>query len=81
MTKSPFSDHYIDLRGTPCPVNFIRCKLELEKIGIGQSIQVDIDKGEPEIMVLSGLKDAGYIVKILLKESNWLRLKVTSSID
>ena len=38
----------IDLRGTPCPLNFIRSKLALEKIDSGAWLQVDLDAGEPE---------------------------------
>ena len=47
-------DHYLDLRGTPCPTNFIRCRLALEAMGPGQHFQVDLDRGEPEEMVIPG---------------------------
>ena len=70
---------YIDLRGTPCPVNLIRCRLALEKLIVNESLQVDIDKGEPEEMILPGLKKEGYVVEILLEESHWLRLSITSN--
>ena len=42
------------LRGTPCPLNFIRSKLALEKLAPGAWLQVDLDAGEPEEMVASG---------------------------
>ena len=41
----------IDLRGTPCPLNFIRSKLALERIDAGAWLQVDLDAGEPEQLV------------------------------
>ncbi len=69
----------IDLRGTPCPVNFVRCRLEVEQLSYKETLQVDIDRGEPEEMVLPGLKKAGYEVKIILKESNWIRFLVFSN--
>jgi len=44
----------LDLRGTPCPVNFIRCKLTLEQMSSGDCLEVCLDRGEPEAMVLDG---------------------------
>ena len=70
------NDQYIDLRGTPCPLNFIRCNLALEKLSPPAYLKVDIDCGEPEAMLIPGLKDAGHRVEIISKEATWLRLKV-----
>ncbi len=67
----------INLRGTPCPINFVRCKLEIEKLSNNQSLQVDLDRGEPEKMVIGGLKEEGHMIKILLTESNWIRFLIT----
>ena len=69
----------INLRGTPCPINFVRCKLEIEKLNENQNLQVDLDRGEPEIMVLSGLKDEGYKIEIILEEVDWIRFVVISN--
>ncbi|SBO44095.1 sulfurtransferase TusA family protein [Cyanobium sp. NIES-981] len=52
----------LDLRGTPCPLNYIRVKLALETLGPDAWLQVDLDRGEPEDMVVSGLGQAGYSV-------------------
>ena len=46
------SSRSLDLRGTPCPVNFIRCKLTLESMQSGDCLKVHLDRGEPEAMVL-----------------------------
>ena len=54
----------LDQRGTPCPLNFIRSKLALEKLEPGAWLQVDLDAGEPEEMVASGLRDAGHRVEL-----------------
>ena len=54
----------LDLRGTPCPLNFIRSKLALEKLEPGAWLQVDLDAGEPEEMVARGLRDAGHRVEL-----------------
>ena len=67
---------YIDLRGTPCPVNFVRCRLALEELNEENILQVDLDRGEPEEMVLSGLRKEGYDIKIIHIDFNWIRLLV-----
>ena len=66
----------LDLRGTPCPVNFVRCRLALEKLTFNETLEVDIDKGEPEEMVSLGLRKEGHHIKILLDEKNWVRLLI-----
>ena len=76
MTKRVFLLSEIDLRGTPCPLNFVRCRLAIEKLSPNDSLQVLIDRGEPEEMVISGLRNEGHHVKITYKDSNWIRLVV-----
>jgi sulfite reductase (ferredoxin) len=38
--------HKADLRGVACPLNFVKAKLELEKIEIGEVLEVLLDEGE-----------------------------------
>ena len=66
----------IDLRGTPCPLNFIRSKLALEKIDSGAWLQVDLDAGEPEQLVASGLREAGHRVELEPLDSGAVRLLI-----
>jgi len=56
----------LDLRGTPCPLNFIRTKLALEQLEPGAQLQVDLDAGEPEQLVSEGLRGEGHAVVIEL---------------
>ena len=70
---------HLDLRGTPCPVNFVRCRLALEKLKIGNILEVDLDRGEPEEMVLSGLRKEGHQINIIHKESDWIRFTIASN--
>ncbi len=67
---------YLDLRGTPCPVNFVRCRLALEELNQDQNLQVDLDKGEPEDTVLTGLRKEGYEIQIIHTDLNWIRFLV-----
>ncbi|MEB3326140.1 MAG: sulfurtransferase TusA family protein [Synechococcus sp.] len=53
----------LDLRGTPCPLNFIRTKLALERLGFGEVLMVDLDAGEPQQLVSEGLVSAGHRVE------------------
>ena len=55
----------LDLRGTPCPLNFIRTRLALEKIPRGSLLQVDLDRGDPERMVAEGLRGEGHAVALM----------------
>jgi len=66
----------LDLRGTPCPLNFIRSKLALEKLEPGAWLQVDLDAGEPEEMVASGLREAGHHVDLQPLEPGVMRLLI-----
>jgi len=75
--ESSGADQSLDLRGTPCPVNFIRCRLALEALPFGAQLQVTLDRGEPEAMVLPGLQQDGHAVSVLHTDADWLRIVVT----
>ncbi len=77
--ENPSQCEYLDLRGTPCPVNYIRSSLAAEKLTNNDFLNIDLDKGEPEEMVFLGLKKAGHNVKVIINEVTWVRLMVTSS--
>lgn len=66
----------LDLRGTPCPLNFIRSRLALEKLPPGGWLQVDLDGGEPEQMVAEGLSGAGHAVLVRPLEGGQVRLLI-----
>lgn len=36
-----------DFRGVVCPLNFVRTKIELEKVEVGERIRIRLDDGEP----------------------------------
>jgi TusA-related sulfurtransferase len=52
----------LDLRGTPCPLNYVRARLALERLHQGDWLQVDLDAGEPEEMVSQSLGGDGHPV-------------------
>ena len=73
---APDPSAQLNLRGTPCPLNFIRSKLALEKLALGAWLQVDLDAGEPEQMVASGLREAGQHVQVEPLEPGVVRLLI-----
>ncbi len=78
MAKDLFAVHYLDLCGFACPVNFVKCSLALENLSLNQVLKVDLDIGESETNVIDGLKEKGYIVKILNKDSKKVTLLISS---
>ena len=78
MEKNIYIDHYLDLCGFACPVNFVKCCLVLENLSSNQVLKVDLDIGEAETSVIDGLQDKGYKVKILNKDSKIVSLIVSS---
>ena len=78
MEKNNVIDHYLDLCGLTCPVNFVRCCLALENISSNQFLKVDLDTGEAETSVIDGLQEKGYKVKILNKDSTKVTLIISS---
>ena len=68
----------LDLRGTPCPVNFIKCRLALELLKPDDCLLVDLDRGEPELMVIPGLTNEGHKIEIIIEDMSWIRLRITS---
>ena len=47
VEKNEPDNHVIDLRGVGCPLNFVKAKLELEKLDTGAILGVLLDDGEP----------------------------------
>tara|TARA_B100000579_G_scaffold323624_1_gene273389 strand:+ start:124 stop:369 length:246 start_codon:yes stop_codon:yes gene_type:complete len=78
VEKNILIDHYLDLSGILCPVNFVKCCLALENLSSNQVLKVDLDAGESEISVIDGLKEKGYTVKILKKDFKKVTLIISS---
>jgi TusA-related sulfurtransferase len=53
----------LDLRGVPCPLNWVRARLALEAMAPGESLLVRLDPGEPlESVPASALEDGHAVV-------------------
>ena len=78
MSDNILTDHYLDLRGYVCPVNFVKCCLALENISSNEILKVDIDIGESENSVMDGLQEKGYKVKLFYKDFKKVTLIISS---
>lgn len=66
----------IDLRGTPCPINFVRTKLRLQQMAPGALLEVWLDPGEPVEQVPDSLRMAGYVIEQVEDCAGFFALKV-----
>lgn len=69
-------DAQLDLRGTPCPLNFVRTKLCLEQMKPGSLLEVWLDPGEPIEQVPDSLTMAGYQVEQISDRDEFFALQV-----
>ena len=67
---------YLDLKSVPCPLNIVKIKLALEKLSKNEQLIVELDKGEPEEMVLNNLKKMGYLFKEIKEYEKFLKIKI-----
>lgn len=56
----------LDLKGVPCPLNYVRTKLKLETMQAGDILEVILDDGQPIKNVPLSLKQDGH--EILIQE-------------
>lgn len=69
----------LDLRGTPCPLNFVRTKLRLEKMPPDQILEVWLDRGEPIEQVPSSLQMSGYQIIQTIEHPEFWALQISSN--
>ena len=76
MADTIKSDFLIDLRSVSCPLNFVKTKIELEKMRIDEVLEVWLDPGEAIESVPKGLIEEGH--EILLQEEidNYFRVMI-----
>jgi tRNA 2-thiouridine synthesizing protein A len=65
-------DEYLDLKGVPCPLNFVKTKLKLEAMDAGRVLEVILDDGEPITNVTASVKEEGHrILKVEKSNAHW----------
>jgi TusA-related sulfurtransferase len=64
----------LDLRGTPCPINFVRTKLKLAQLSAGEILEVWLDGGEPIEQVPHSLAMEGYTEQEIVEEGSFFKM-------
>jgi TusA-related sulfurtransferase len=72
-------DLQLDLRGTPCPINFVKTKLKLERMAAGQVLEVWLDPGEPVEQVPDSLRMEGYTIEAIDDRSGFFALLIRNT--
>ncbi|XGV95850.1 MAG: sulfurtransferase TusA family protein [Leptolyngbya sp. BL-A-14] len=72
-------DATLDLRGTPCPINFVRTKLKLDQMPPESLLEVWLDPGEPIEQVPDSLRMEGYGIEHIEDHSSYFALQVRCS--
>ena len=67
---------HLDLKSVPCPLNVVKIKLALEKLSNKEELIVELDKGEPEDMVLNNLKEMGCLFKQIKENEKSIKIKI-----
>jgi TusA-related sulfurtransferase len=67
---------HLDLKTVPCPLNVVKIKLALEKLSKNEQLIVELDKGEPEEMVLKNLKEMGCFFKQIKENKKFIKIKI-----
>jgi sulfite reductase (ferredoxin) len=60
------ADKFVDLRGTKCPINFVKTKIALAAMKSGETLELWLDDGEPAENVPRSAKLEGH--KVLTQE-------------
>ena len=72
------SSKHLDLKSIPCPLNVVKIKLALEKLSKNEQLIVELDKGEPEEMVLNNLKDMGCLFEQIKENKKFIKIKIVN---
>ena len=66
----------LNLQSIPCPLNVVKCKLALEKLSLNEVLIINLDKGEPEVMVKKALTEMNYLCKVIEEDQKTIKLKI-----
>jgi tRNA 2-thiouridine synthesizing protein A len=69
-------DEQLDLRGTPCPMNWVKLKLKLEGAAAGQVVEVLLDDGDAVLNVPRSAKAEGHRIISIEPHQGGFRLLV-----
>lgn len=66
----------LDLRGVPCPLNLVKAKLAIERVVVGDILEIKIDGGEPTQNLPVSLGRQGQEILETTEQQGYFCLKV-----
>ncbi|MEK6684711.1 MAG: sulfurtransferase TusA family protein [Nitrospirota bacterium] len=70
------TDAELDLRGVVCPYNYVKTKLKLETMAVGQILSVMVDDGEPIRNVPRSVSEDGHTILKQEKMDHYFRVLI-----
>jgi tRNA 2-thiouridine synthesizing protein A len=75
-TRPRAPDQSLDLRDTPCPLNWVKAKLRLEAMRSGELLDLLVDAGDPTTSVSRTLRSEGHRVVRVVPQEGCVQLLV-----
>jgi sulfite reductase (ferredoxin) len=69
-------DRVADLRGVRCPMNFVKAKVALSAVPVGEVLQILLDQGEPANNVPASFADQGQEIVSMGSVGEYFRLEI-----
>ena len=66
----------IDIRRDICPMTFVKTKLKLEKMEVGQILEVMLCEGEPLLNLPKSVKQEGHKILDVKKEGAYYKVTI-----
>ncbi len=82
MSEATSEATVLDMRGTLCPINWVKTKLALEELTEGETLVVFLDDGEPMRNVPRSAKAEGHrILRVEEQGDGTYRLTIRRGLD
>lgn len=62
-------DCFIDITGDTCPMTFVKTKLQIEKMEVGQVIEILLNEGEPLKNVPLSAQELGHTILSIQRQA------------
>ena len=72
-------DFTLDLRGVACPLNFVKTKIQLEKMQSGKKLEVFLDSGEAIESVPPSVIEEGHKILKIEPIGNYFKVLILRS--
>ncbi|MEM7651691.1 MAG: sulfurtransferase TusA family protein [Pseudomonadota bacterium] len=68
LTNGGINSSFLDITREVCPLTFVKTKLSLEKLSVGDILEVRLRAGEPLINVPKSVRDEGHEIVSIVEE-------------